>query len=388
MVSSTASSGPGLVTARLSGHLQQDQSSSGLFSSLISLSSADFPIPATSIPPVILHLASRVQLLSLSNPMTSPGPQGSDLPPGYTEERSSEWADLSNLPLPESEPYCPSTSPTLEKIFNPFLHVHPVDDPEEALSPGPRHTQHQPQDPSSSGPSSAPVLTPQLEPGRRPPPAMGDRKVPDLNSCGQFNGKESAGRWIARLHWEFRRMGYPESEIPPSDAIVSINMLCTDDAATFLDSDPNLLDVIERANQAKATVNDLIALEQALKDKYPVKPVDNTAMEADDLTRMSQKTDEPLAQYYSRIRNALRRAGGKDIPKEPGDKAKSLTLAEITLLRTVVSRFVDGLADSKLRREALSNRARTTKSLWQCYKAVQESQRVLEDKEKNDEEEK
>ncbi|KAI1431816.1 hypothetical protein GGR50DRAFT_699536 [Xylaria sp. CBS 124048] len=214
-----------------------------------------------------------------------------------------------------------------------------------------------------------------------------ESKVPDLSSCGHFDGTESAARWIAQLHWQFKRVGYTEKGIPPSEAISSINMLCTKGAATFLDSTPKLQDIIDRSTEERATSQDLADLEQALKDRYPVKPIDPSVSDAEDLTRIAQDEDEPLAQYYSRIQNALRQAGGRDIPKRD-PQSTSLSPAETTLLKTVVCRFVDGLHDFKLRQEALGHRARASLSLWQCYEIIQESSRILDDKRKADDEEK
>ncbi|KAI1122678.1 hypothetical protein F5Y10DRAFT_70389 [Nemania abortiva] len=211
--------------------------------------------------------------------------------------------------------------------------------------------------------------------------------VPDLNSCGNFDGKESAVRWLARVHWQFRRIGYTEEQIPPSEAISSVNMLCRGEAATFLDSSTTLQHIIEDATVGKATRKQLETFEQALKDRYPNKPVDTSVSWEDDLTRIAQKPDEPLAQYYSRVQNALRQAGGKDIPHNSRPENDELSGAEATLLKTVVCRFVDGLRDFKLRQESLSNRARNAKSLWQCHEIIRESQHVLEDREKAEEEE-
>ncbi|KAI2641254.1 hypothetical protein GGS21DRAFT_487593 [Xylaria nigripes] len=208
--------------------------------------------------------------------------------------------------------------------------------------------------------------------------------VPDLSSCGHFDGSESAARWLSQLHWQFRRVGYKDSNLPPSEAISSINMLCTKAAATFLDSDVNLQSIIERAAVDVATREDLRVLEQALKDRYPVRPVDHQSFSTtDDLTRLCQNKDEPLAQYFARIQNSLRQAGGRDRPHpDRSQTATALTPSELTLLRTVVSRFVDGLTDFRLKQEALSHRARHAASLSQCYEIILESQRVLEDKDR------
>ncbi|KAI0881768.1 uncharacterized protein GGS22DRAFT_56117 [Annulohypoxylon maeteangense] len=62
----------------------------------------------------------------------------------------------------------------------------------------------------------------------------------------------------------------------------------------------------------EATNDDMKKLEQALKDKYPSNPIDAKLDEVEDLTRIEQEKDGPLSQYFSRVSQALRRAGGKD----------------------------------------------------------------------------
>ncbi|RYP26635.1 hypothetical protein DL766_006660 [Monosporascus sp. MC13-8B] len=156
-------------------------------------------------------------------------------------------------------------------------------------------------------------------------------------------------------------------------------MLCKKEAATFLDSDPQIQEIIEKALQDEADRADLNQVEQALKNKFPARPLDTSVSEVHNLTRLEQDDGEPLIQYFSRVQNALRQAGGRDRPRRPGNTSP-LTPAEATLLRTVVSRFVDGLKDYELKQEALTNRARNADSLWRCLEIIQDSQRVLADK--------
>ncbi|KAI0377653.1 hypothetical protein F5Y04DRAFT_291702 [Hypomontagnella monticulosa] len=100
--------------------------------------------------------------------------------------------------------------------------------------------------------------------------------------------------------------------MPASEVIAAINMLCVKDAAVLLDSDPKLQAIINKAADEKADKKDLDEIEQASKDKYPAKPVDAKLFEVEDLTRMAQHQDEPLIQYYTRVQQALRLAGGRD----------------------------------------------------------------------------
>ncbi|XDG01515.1 hypothetical protein ABKA04_001130 [Annulohypoxylon sp. FPYF3050] len=216
--------------------------------------------------------------------------------------------------------------------------------------------------------------------------SMGDNTsvggIPDLRPCGKFDGSESAARWLAQLHWEFRRVGHSETTMPPSEVISAIDMLCVKDAATLLDSDLQMQDAIAKANSGTADKKDLEKVEQTLKDRFPAKLVDPRSFEIEDLTRIAQREDELLVQWYDRVRMALRNSGGRDRPRITDNRTTPLTPAESTLLKTVISRFVDGLRNYDLRQESLTNHARSAESLAKCWEAVQDSERVLEDRAK------
>ncbi|KAI1397329.1 hypothetical protein F4819DRAFT_490670 [Hypoxylon fuscum] len=52
-------------------------------------------------------------------------------------------------------------------------------------------------------------------------------------------------------------------------------MQCEGEAATFLDSSPQVRDALDKAEEEDATEDDLKVVEQALKDRFPSKLVDN-----------------------------------------------------------------------------------------------------------------
>ncbi|KAI1490426.1 hypothetical protein F5X96DRAFT_636258 [Biscogniauxia mediterranea] len=155
--------------------------------------------------------------------------------------------------------------------------------------------------PSDDRPSSTTLIMPQ---------------VPDLNRCGRFNGDEAASRWLSRLRWEFRRSGYNDDEPSmASEVIQAVDMLSEGQAATYIDNHPQIQAALDRAREGMAVRADMIAVEQALKDRFPAQLVDDTvALPGDELKALSQGDDEPLAAYYSRTQNLLRRMGGRDIP--------------------------------------------------------------------------
>ncbi|ORY63925.1 uncharacterized protein BCR38DRAFT_409338 [Pseudomassariella vexata] len=116
-------------------------------------------------------------------------------------------------------------------------------------------------------------------------------KVPDLSACEKFDGSEAASRI---------RMG--SGQIARIKVIRAINILARGDVATYLDSDTKLSEIITRASENQASREDLTTLEQCLKVRYPSKSVGSSILETDDLTRIAQRDDEPLSQYYNASR--------------------------------------------------------------------------------------
>ena len=100
--------------------------------------------------------------------------------------------------------------------------------------------------------------------------------------------------------------------------IRAIDMLCRDEAATFIDSDERMRNAAERAHEDPADQEDLRTVEQALKNKYLSRPIGTPSLEQEDLARISQQEDEPLIQYYARFQNALRQA--RSIPSLSDDE--------------------------------------------------------------------
>lgn len=205
-----------------------------------------------------------------------------------------------------------------------------------------------------------------------------NHKLPDLRSIPEFSGSESAARWLSKLHWQFELVGHPAGALPANEVIRAINMLCSAEAATFLDNDQRLQTIVERSGRRTATPEDLELVEQSLRDKFPAKFIDVQITQEEDLTRFEQKVDEPLTQYYSRIVNALRKAGVQDRPKG----SEGMSTAEATLLRSTISKFVEGLRDFKLKEAAIGQRARLSDTLGRCLETIQETQSILEDRER------
>lgn len=234
-----------------------------------------------------------------------------------------------------------------------------------------------PADDNPSGPGHLPSDT-SASPDMSSIPAsgVGAPELPNLNFVGEYDGNQSAGRWLARLRWKLKGKGTSVSQ-----NIQAIDMLASGNAATFLDSHPEAQEIISKANAEVATVEDLKALEEILRDRYPARPIDEP-IEEDDIGALAQKPEEPLAQYYARAIKVLRAVGGRDLPRGDGKFADSdskapLLKAEQTVLKIAIDKFVRGIRDERLRQEAILGAAIVQKSLWGCYEKVKDSQTIL-----------
>ncbi|KAF3798305.1 hypothetical protein GCG54_00015288 [Colletotrichum gloeosporioides] len=198
-------------------------------------------------------------------------------------------------------------------------------------------------------------------------------RPPDL-TCGTFSGKDvAARRWLSRLHWDFERAGH--QTLDPSQVIRTISMQCDGEAATFLDSTPALADAVDRAENKQATKADLDKLEQALRDRFPARLVDESNA-VDTIESLHQKSGEPLAAYYNRAVAVLNSAGCSD-RNTSGD---SLNQAQQVLLGQIIRQFIKGLHDPALRHQSISMSALTAQGLPEAFHKVKTSQQVLDER--------
>ncbi|KAK2056685.1 hypothetical protein LY76DRAFT_144221 [Colletotrichum caudatum] len=166
-------------------------------------------------------------------------------------------------------------------------------------------------------------------------------RLPDL-TCGTFDGSVAASRWLIRLNWDFRKAGHDPSDLPASQILQTLNMLCEKDAATYLDSVPHLTQIMEKASRDEATLIDLATVESALKERFPSRIIDQDPGTSD-INTLHQEKDEALLAYYNRAVSALHRVGCRD-----ASGSTVLLMPEQTVLTALTRRFVTGLADANL----------------------------------------
>ena len=76
---------------------------------------------------------------------------------------------------------------------------------------------------------------------------MASRPFLDLTGYGHFNGEESAAKWLARMHRQFKIAWHSESSLLASQVLQALETQRDVDAATFIDSDPQVRSALYRA---------------------------------------------------------------------------------------------------------------------------------------------
>jgi len=97
-----------------------------------------------------------------------------------------------------------------------------------------------------------------------PTPPVASR-LPKFEMACEYDGKSSAARWLTKLGYDFEQSG--QVPPPPSLYLKAIDMLFVGDAATWLDSTPQMRHIVD--NRATATATDVKESEDALKEQFP-----------------------------------------------------------------------------------------------------------------------
>ncbi|KAG6141145.1 hypothetical protein E4U38_006960 [Claviceps purpurea] len=181
-----------------------------------------------------------------------------------------------------------------------------------------------------------------------------------------FNGTEDAGRWLKRLRRSYRILN-DNQDVNPSDLVQAIDCALKGEALAFLNSSPHLQDIIDRADRYVASSEDLVALQNALTDRFTVHLVGEKIPVGTNV-EIRQHDDEPLDAYHSRVLRVLRRAGGRDKPLAP--EVTPLTQLEAHTLECFIHRFVRGLRDKSLMQEAIRRDVLSVDSLKSAAELV------------------
>lgn len=198
-----------------------------------------------------------------------------------------------------------------------------------------------------------------------------------MASAPQFAGKFSGGngaRWLRQIKHDLKERGKTTVE----DQLEYIDLLLEGKAAKWADSNTKVRSILDNVGTASAA--DLLAVQEAIKDKYPADVDDEPEISAQSLLKsLKQDKDESMASYHQRATAILSKLDCKD-QSRAGDR--NMTSGEKFILEGVITAFVDGLLDSALRMESINARVTNCGSLWRALEIVVDSQKFLQLKEK------
>ncbi|KHJ35286.1 hypothetical protein EV44_g5494 [Erysiphe necator] len=155
-----------------------------------------------------------------------------------------------------------------------------------------------------------------------------------------------------------------------------INILCTGDAANWIDSTPRVREQI--TNRKNATEASVAYVKCALEERFPGCVSDQTELSIQsEVENLRQGSEEPVATYYARTVRLLNRTRGQDKPKAES-VGLPLTGPEEFTLSAIIMAYTRGLFDEILRKEVFAKSGASCSSLWKCQEVIIETQRTME----------
>ncbi|KAG6168263.1 hypothetical protein E4U27_007869 [Claviceps purpurea] len=205
-------------------------------------------------------------------------------------------------------------------------------------------------------------------------PANMLRTVKHPPNIGTFDGSSDAERWLKKLRRAFRNENGGQ-DVDPSFHIQAIDDALEGEAVAFVKTSPQLRLVVERADAYAASSVDLLALEDALKERFAVS-YENTQTLASASAEITQNDGESLDSYLCRVLTVLRRAGGRDKPL--GTSHEPLTQLEAFTLDGFIQRFVRGLRNKELMQEAIYRDVLAAESLRSAADVIKRAAKIIE----------
>ena len=76
---------------------------------------------------------------------------------------------------------------------------------------------------------------------------MSQGNAPDIALCGSFTGKtgQLAARWLKKMEWELEKHAGDDGSMDPSRFLRAVDLLLADDAATWAETTPGIIELLE-----------------------------------------------------------------------------------------------------------------------------------------------
>ncbi len=105
-------------------------------------------------------------------------------------------------------------------------------------------------------------------------------------------------QWLAKLDYELETYEV-DGVVPPKKYLRFANLLLTDEAAEWAESNPDVISTVTNPTPDQAAVDRFKAL---LQDRFPAKSGELiTSTFESELEELRQREDETLAAYYKRV---------------------------------------------------------------------------------------
>ena len=192
---------------------------------------------------------------------------------------------------------------------------------------------------------------------------------PLFTFCGCFDGKGtiSAARWLLKLEHELTQ--YRENGIIPPDRFInSVNLLLTDDAAEWAETN---LDAARLLEDEDPTTESVASFRTLFQERFPAKRVESPATNFhSELGEFRQGSNETISSYHKRLLNLMSRVAAKDRPI-----TGRLSLLEEATLGEITKAFARGLHDGDVRRETLRGLTTSDRSLREIVSIAENADR-------------
>ncbi|MCJ1464755.1 hypothetical protein MMC07_003368 [Pseudocyphellaria aurata] len=183
------------------------------------------------------------------------------------------------------------------------------------------------------------------------------KPVPLFTFCGCFDGKGniSAARWLLKLEHELAQY-QTNGIIPPDRFIDSINLLLTNDAAEWAETNP---DAARLLGEEEPTTESVTTFRNLFQERFPAKTVESSSLDFyTELNELKQRHDESISSYHKRVSALMLRVGAKY-----RSTSGTLSLLESATLDVIMKSFVRGLYDNEVRKETIRGLIVTGRSL-------------------------
>ncbi|KAI6244982.1 hypothetical protein HI914_07244 [Erysiphe necator] len=191
-------------------------------------------------------------------------------------------------------------------------------------------------------------------------------------TCGKYDGTESAGRWLRNLSFDLEEASVEET---PKVFFQSIDLNFVKEPAKWLDGTPQFRRLTEMIDEP--TEQDVEDFKRAFKarfsDNYGIDLSEDTVQE--DTNSLSQGARESLLDYYGRAQHLLRRSHTRDAPTTGGEPLKPI---ERMVVNGVIKAFIRGIRDDGLKKALLMRTDKLPVSLLEAYDTTQQMMRRLE----------